>query len=88
MNYLNKNGFKKESIGVYRVSGVFELPGTINYLSKHQSPIAIVALGVVIKGQTPHFDFISSACANSSKLTIKKKFPITFVGVCVFEFVP
>ena len=63
----------------YKVSGVFEIPGAVSYASKHHSPKAVITLGVVIKGETPHFDFISSACANSiSKLTIKKKFPITF----------
>ena len=61
------------------MSGVFEIPGAVNYASKHHSPNAVITLGVVIKGETPHFEFISSACANSiSQLTIKKKFPITF----------
>ena len=78
-NYLIDNDIKEKSIFVYKVSGVFEIPGTVNYVSKYHSPDAIITLGVVIKGKTPHFDFISSACANSiSKLTIKKKFPIIF----------
>ena len=78
-NHLIDNGIKKNSISIYRVSGVFEIPGAVNYASKYNSPDAIITLGVVIKGKTPHFDFISSACANSiSQLTIKKKFPITF----------
>ena len=55
------------------------MPGTVNLIAKYHSPEAIIALGVVIKGETPHFDFISSACANTiSKLTIKNKFPIIF----------
>ena len=59
------------------VPGVFELPGMIaRFIDKYH---AFITLGCVIKGETPHFDFISSACANSiSQLTIKKKFPITF----------
>ena len=82
-NYLIDNDIKEKSIFVYKVSGVFEIPGTVNYVSKYHSPDAIITLGVVIKGKTPHFDFISSACANSiSKLTIKKKFPIIFGVLC------
>jgi len=78
-NQLIDSGIKKESISIYRVSGVFEIPGAVNQISKHDSPSAVVALGVVIKGDTPHFDFISSACANSiSLLTIQKEFPIIF----------
>ena len=78
-SHLIDNGIKKESISIYKVSGIFEIPGAVSYVSKYHSPDAIIALGVVIKGETPHFDFISSACANSiSQLTIKKKFPITF----------
>jgi len=79
INHLVKNKFKKESIITFKVSGVFEIPGVASYLSKYNSPKAMITIGVVIKGETPHFDFISSACANSiSKLTMKKKFPITF----------
>ena len=76
--HLIDNGFKKDSISIYRVSGVFEIPGAVSYASKHHSPNAVITLGIVIKGETPHFDFISSACTNSiSQLTIKNKFPIT-----------
>ena len=78
-NHLINNGIKKDSIFTYRVSGIFEIPGAVNYASKHHSPEAVITLGVVIKGETPHFDFISSACANSiSQLTVEKEFPIIF----------
>ena len=70
----------KESISIYKVSGVFEIPGVVSQISKQNIGIdAIITLGVVIRGETPHFDFISSATANSiSKLAIEKEFPITF----------
>ena len=76
---LVNNGVEKKLISIYKVSGVFEIPGAISQISNNQSVDAVVALGVVIKGETPHFDFISSACANSiSALTLEKDFPITF----------
>ena len=78
-NQLIKNGIDKKNIITYKVEGAFEIPGTASQISKHHSPDAIITLGVVIKGETPHFDFISAACANSiSLLTIQKEFPITF----------
>ena len=78
-NQLIKNGINKDFISTYKVSGAFEIPGVVSQIAKHDLPDAIITLGVVIKGETPHFDFISAACANSiSKLTIKNKFPITF----------
>ena len=76
---LVSNGIEKKSISIYKVSGVFEIPGAISQIAKNQSVDAVIALGVVIKGETPHFDFISSACANSiSALTLENDFPITF----------
>ena len=55
--------------------GVFEIPVTISkYLKKFD---AFIALGCVIKGQTPHFEFISSASINAiMKLSIVSKKPI------------
>ena len=78
-NQLIKNGINKDFISTYKVSGAFEIPGVVSQIAKHALPDAIITLGVVIKGETPHFDFISAACANSiSLLTIQNEFPITF----------
>ena len=43
-NQLIDSGIEKESISIYRVSGVFEIPGAVNQISKHDSPSAVVAL--------------------------------------------
>ena len=65
-------GFK---IKIIRVPGVFEIPVTISKNIKKFD--AFVALGCVIKGQTPHFDFISQASTNAiMKLSIDSKKPI------------
>ena len=57
------------------VPGVFEIPVTISkYLKKFN---AFIALGCVIKGETPHFDFISQATTDAiMKLSIHSKKPI------------
>ena len=76
-NHLIDNGIKKNSISIYRVSGVFEIPGAVNYVSKYNSPDAIITLGVVIKGKTPHFDFISKSTINAiMHLSIAYRKPI------------
>ena len=66
---------KKNEIKIINVPGVFEIPVTISkYLKKFD---AFIALGCVIKGQTPHFDFISQASTDAiMKLSINSKKPI------------
>ena len=62
-------------IKIIRVSGVFEIPVTISKNIKKYD--AFIALGCVIKGQTPHFEFISSAATNAiMDLSIRFKKPI------------
>ena len=66
---------KKNKIKIINVPGVFEIPVTISKnLIKFD---AFVALGCVIKGQTPHFDYISQASTHAiMKLSIVSKKPI------------
>ena len=66
---------KTSSVKVIRVPGVFEIPVTISKNIKKYD--AFLALGCVIKGQTPHFDFISQASTNAiMDLSILNKKPI------------
>ena len=70
-----KRELKKYSIKVVKVPGVFEIPVTISKNIKKFD--AFLGLGCVIKGETPHFDFISSATTNAiMKLSIENKKPI------------
>ena len=70
-----KNNLNNYFIKVIKVPGVFEIPVTISKnINKHD---AFIALGCVIKGETPHFDFISSASTNAiMKLSVDSKKPI------------
>ena len=66
---------KSSLIKVISVPGVFEIPVTISKNIKRYD--AFLALGCVIKGQTPHFDFISHASTKAiMKLSIENKKPI------------
>jgi len=65
----------KHNIKIMKVPGVFEIPVTISKNIKKFD--AFIALGCVIKGQTPHFHFISKASTNAiMKLSIDHKKPI------------
>ena len=66
---------KSNSVKIITVPGVFEIPVTISKNIKKYD--AFLALGCVIKGQTPHFDFISQASTNAiMDLSIINKKPI------------
>ena len=66
---------KNTVIKVIKVPGVFEIPVTISKNIKKYD--AFLALGCVIKGQTPHFDFISQASTDAiMNLSIANKKPI------------
>ena len=66
---------KSNIIKIIKVPGVFEIPVTISKNIKKYD--AFLALGCVIKGQTPHFDFISQTTTNAiMDLSINNKKPI------------
>ena len=75
LNSAKKNLPRSFEIKVIEVPGVFEIPITISkYLKKFD---AFIALGCVIKGKTPHFDFISQSSTNAiMNLAINSKKPI------------
>ena len=66
---------KSNIIKIISVSGVFEIPVTISKNIKKYD--AFLALGCVIKGQTPHFDFISQASTNAiMDISVNNKKPV------------
>jgi len=70
-----KNNLNNFSINVIKVPGVFEIPITISKNIKKYD--GFIALGCVIKGETPHFDFISSATTQAiMNLSVNSKKPI------------
>ena len=63
LDAFSHHGGVESDIHIYRVPGAFEIPGTIVQIMQNHTPDAIVALGAVIRGETPHFDFISGESA-------------------------
>lgn len=72
-----------EDILIVRVPGAWEIPQAAEELAAGGEglprPDAIVALGVVIRGETPHFDYICSACSRGlSSLSKRHRIPVGF----------
>ncbi|MDR1611979.1 MAG: 6,7-dimethyl-8-ribityllumazine synthase [Planctomycetota bacterium] len=60
---LLRHGAKDDDITVIRVPGAFEIPVVAKMAAARNDIDAIVALGAVIRGSTPHFDFVASEMA-------------------------
>jgi 6,7-dimethyl-8-ribityllumazine synthase len=74
-----------EAIEVYRVPGSFELPLCALKAATSKKFDAVICLGVIIRGETPHFDFIASEAARGiSEAGLKTGIPVLF-GVITAE---
>ena len=77
LDAFTHHGGNQSDIIIYRVPGAFEIPGTIAQVLKNHSPHAIVAIGAVIRGGTPHFDFIAGESSRGiSELSRNSDIPI------------
>ena len=67
----------ESNMKVFRVPGAFEIPGTIEQILRNRKCNAIIALGSVIRGETPHFDIVAGESAHGiSQLSRKMDIPI------------
>jgi 6,7-dimethyl-8-ribityllumazine synthase len=74
---LQRHGASDEDVTLYRVPGAFEIPTlAANVAGSHD---ALVTLGCLLRGDTPHFDFISAQVTNDlSRVAIETRSPIAF----------
>ncbi len=76
---LKRHGAGETDIHAVRVPGAFELPLAAQRLAKLRRYDGIAALGAVIRGQTPHFDFVCGECAAGlSRISLEHGLPIGF----------
>ena len=74
--FLHYKGVES-NLKIFRVPGAFEIPGSVQQIIKHHHTDAIVALGAVIRGETPHFDFVAGESAHGlSQLSRNTNIPI------------
>ena len=72
-------GIADDDIDLIWVPGAFEMPFTVKQLIKKNAYQSIVTLGAVIRGATPHFDFVSGQCAAGiAKLNMESETPVIF----------
>lgn len=79
MDCLLRHGASEEDIKVLWVPGAFEIPQTIKKCLEKGKYDAVIPLGVVIRGDTPHFDYIASEVSKGiAQLGLEGKIPIVF----------
>ena len=61
---LGEAGLTGDAVEVLRVPGAFEIPMAAQRVAETGRVAAVVCLGCLIRGATPHFEFIAAACAN------------------------
>jgi len=67
LDTLKTEGVKEENIQIFKVPGAFELNYASMQLCKERKFDAVIAIGCVIRGETPHFDYVCSAVAQGIK---------------------
>lgn len=79
LSALIGNGIKEEDIIVSKCPGSFEIPLATQYLLEHTDVQGVIALGVVIRGGTPHFEYVCDAVTRGViDLNLKYQKPVAF----------
>ena len=72
-------GLPEASVEVHRVPGAFELPVAAKVLARTGRFGAVICLGCVIRGDTPHFDYVAGECARGiQQVAIDEALPVVF----------
>jgi 6,7-dimethyl-8-ribityllumazine synthase len=76
---LRRTGASEDDIEVVRAPGSWELPLIVKTLAEQKRHDAIIALGAVIRGDTPHFDYVAGECARHlSEIPLATGVPVAF----------
>lgn len=76
---LLRHGAKKEDIHLVKTPGAYELPLAVQKAAASKRYDAIVAVGAVIRGSTPHFDYVAGECVKGiSSISLKHEIPVAF----------
>ena len=79
LDALKRHGVAEKQIEVIRVPGAFEIPIVLRKLALSRRYDALIALGAVIRGDTPHFDYVAGECASGvSRVALESGIPIAF----------
>jgi 6,7-dimethyl-8-ribityllumazine synthase len=79
LDAITRTGGNPDEVTVVRVPGAFEIPQVARRLVEHGGFDAVVCLGAVIRGATPHFDYVAGEAAKGiGQLAMHAKVPVVF----------
>ncbi|QLA15167.1 6,7-dimethyl-8-ribityllumazine synthase [Desulfolutivibrio sulfoxidireducens] len=79
VDYLTRHGGRREDMLIVRVPGAFEIPLAAKKLAQGAEYDAVVCVGAVIRGATPHFDFVAGECAKGlAMVSLESGVPVGF----------
>jgi len=79
VDYLLRHGVSKDDMTVVYCPGAFEIPLTVKKIAAKQEFDAIIALGAVIRGGTPHFEYVAGECVKGlSSVNLEYDVPVSF----------
>ena len=79
LDVLKRNDVSEENIDIAWVPGAFEIPLIAKKLANTQKYDAIITLGAIIKGSTPHFDYVCSEVSKGvAQISLQSELPVIF----------
>ncbi|TDT37099.1 6,7-dimethyl-8-ribityllumazine synthase [Halospina denitrificans] len=82
---LQRHGIDNDSITIYRVPGAYEIPLAAQRVARSGNYDAVLALGAVIRGGTPHFDYVAGESASGvTNVSLNTDLPVVF-GVLTLD---
>jgi 6,7-dimethyl-8-ribityllumazine synthase len=79
LDALKRHGASEKQIEIVRVPGAFDIPIVARKLALSRRYDALLALGAVVRGQTPHFDYVAGECASGlARIALESGVPIAF----------
>jgi 6,7-dimethyl-8-ribityllumazine synthase len=79
LDALKRHGVSAQQIEIVRVPGAFDIPIVARKLALSRRYQALIALGAVIRGDTPHFDYVAGECAAGiARIALESGVPIAF----------
>ena len=79
LDVLKRHGVNENNMTVVKVPGAFEMPLVTRKLAQSGDYDAIIALGAVIRGSTPHFEYVAGECASGlARISLEEQVPVAF----------
>jgi 6,7-dimethyl-8-ribityllumazine synthase len=76
---LTRHGVMEKDISIYRVPGAFEIPPVAKKIANSKKADGVICLGAVIRGSTPHFDYVASEASKGiAQVSLEAQCPVIF----------